>query len=561
MPTSSEEAFQPNPAAKTTWLSVVVLLGIFATAAAYGIYTKFRIDVPSKHFAVLVRKTGQDITNDLEQAPGDKHKGVQHTLLSEGRYFYNPYYWDWNVYPMIEVTEGMMGVRVRLYGDDLPYGHFVATQENQKGIVAEVLRPGRYAINAMQSANPDVRPIGDFTEIIELHEPITIPAGYKGIVTNLAGPMPEDPNSLLVDAGRRGVQEAALDPGTYYMNPYTHRISAIDCRSQRFNLAENYDMGFPSKDGFWVSLDGIIEFRVKPNEAAEVFVMYNEKNNDASGENRIGDEIIQKVIMPNARAFCRLRGSNSSGVQFISGKTRSAFQAEFQEAIRETCDKQGIEIVQALITKIHPPQAIAEPVRQREVARQELRQYQQEKFQQDAEAKLAIEKALIGQKEALVVAQQAVVKTVTKANELQQVAVLKAEEHLEVSRRDLDAAKDRASAVLARARAQAGIIEFANRAEAAGWKRAVDALDGDGEAYARFVLYQKLAPGYRTIMANTADSPLMDILSSVAARPSRDSPSPDSPSPDSPSPAAGELTDSAPIIEFDEDTNLPKTDE
>ena len=108
---------------------------------------------------------------------------------------------------------------------------------------------------------------------------MTIPAGFRGVETNLAGPMPENPNVILVERGMRGVQETSLEPGTYYINPYQRRISLVDCRSQRINLAEERDLGFPSKDGFWVSLDGIVEFRIKPEKASEVFVTYNEDIN------------------------------------------------------------------------------------------------------------------------------------------------------------------------------------------------------------------------------------------------------------------------------------------
>ena len=68
-------------------------------------------------------------------------------------------------------------------------------------------------------------------------------------------------------------------------------------------------MGFPSKDGFWVSLDGIIEFRVNPERAAQVYVEYNDSQNG----DRIDEEIVAKVIMPNARSFCRLEGSKQVG--------------------------------------------------------------------------------------------------------------------------------------------------------------------------------------------------------------------------------------------------------
>ena len=97
-------------------------------------------------------------------------------------------------------------------------------------------------------------------------------------------------------------------------------------------------------------------------------------------------------------------------------------------------------------------------------------------------------------------------------------AVVKANEQLEVARYDLLAAKDDAEAILARARAEAGVVEFENRAVAAGWKRAVEAFGGDGEAFAQYVLYQKLAPGFRSIMTNTADSPFMEVFRNFAQR-------------------------------------------
>ena len=44
-------------------------------------------------------------------------------------------------------------------------------------------------------------------------------------------------------------------------------------------------MGFPSKDGFWVTLDGVIEFAIKPGSEAEAFVMYNEDVTGAASAN------------------------------------------------------------------------------------------------------------------------------------------------------------------------------------------------------------------------------------------------------------------------------------
>ena len=470
-----------------------------------------RIDVPTEHIAVLVRKTGKDLDPGVEIAPSAEYKGVQQEVLAEGRHFYNPWTWDWMVVPQVNIPEGKLGVRIRLYGEDLPYGEIIASSEDHKGIVPEVIKPARYPLNAFVIGEL-VRARDNYAEHIELHDPVTIDPGFKGVVTNLSGPMPEDPNVLLVPVGYRGVQAKTLDPETYYRNPYMERINLIDCRSQRFNLSDGGEMGFPSKDGFWVTLDGIIEFRVKPEEAARVFVTYNDESNDQGADAQVGEEIIKKVILPNARSFCRLRGSNHSGRDFISGETRIAFQKDFRKDLEDKCESQGIEIIQALITRIYPPQKIATPVRARQIAVQKKQQYTREILQQKSEEELAIEQELVKRKQELVEAERKVVLLTTEAKRRQEVAVIEANQRLKVAEFALKAAEDEAAAVLARGKAAAEVIEFQNAAEAAGWKKAVEAFAGDGAEYARYVMLKKLAPAFRRMMINTADSPIMDIF-------------------------------------------------
>jgi regulator of protease activity HflC (stomatin/prohibitin superfamily) len=490
---------------------LIVVLGV----AGYVAYWFCRIEVPSTYMAVLTKKTGYDLDNSTEFAASEDTKGVQLEVLGEGRYFYSPYDWKWEVVPQVEVPKGKLGVRIRLYGDELPPGEIIARTKNQKGIVPDYLPAGRYAINALvldktgEGLSISGREYDNYAEIIEIHNPVTIPAGYKGVVTKLSDKMPVDPNQLLSEPGTRGVQTGALDAETIYFNPYVERINLVDCRSQRFNISQSGEMGFPSKDGFWVSLDGVIEFRVKPEEAAKVFVAYND--NSVDGE-RVDREIIDKIILPNARSFCRLQGSNHSGREFISGETRVQFQQDFQKALAETCDSQGIEIVQALITTIRPPQKIASPVRDRQIALQEELQYQQEVLQQLSEQELAVEKEMVERGQSLVAADQSVVKVVTEAMQRQEVAIIGANQRLKVAEFKLEAAQDTAAAVVERGKAVAEVIKFHNEAEAAGWRKSVEAFNGDGNQYSRWVLLQKLAPAYRQMMINTADSPLMDVF-------------------------------------------------
>lgn len=506
-------------AGKLGSLLLLVVGGLLAVGIWFFLY--WRIEVPSGQIAVLTKKTGSELTNATEivrEADFGKFKGIQEKLLTEGRYFYNPWSWDWDVVKQVEIPENRLGVRIRLYGDDLGYGNLIADQESQKGIAAEVLRPGRYPINAIVydvGTDPMLSYENDrdnYIELVELHEPVVVPAGFKGVVTKLSAPLADDPNQLIVEEGRRGVQKTTLNPGVYYINPYVTRVSLVDCRSQRFNLSTGGEMGFPSRDGFWVKLDGRIEFRVDPERAAEVFVTYNDADNDDGLDARVEEEIITKIILPNARSFCRLRGSDNSGRDFILGEKRLQFQQDFQKTLSETCESQGIEIVQALITRISPPQQIALPVRERQIAVQQSDQYQKQIQQQASEQQLRIEQELVKRKEAIVEADREVVTLTTEAQRQQEVAVIEANQRKTVAISELAAAEDQAEAIRARGEAAADVIKFGNEAEAAGWAKAVEAYDGDGDEYARWVMLRKMAPAFRQMMVNTADSPLMNIF-------------------------------------------------
>jgi regulator of protease activity HflC (stomatin/prohibitin superfamily) len=477
-----------------------VLLGL---GLAVSLYNQCKIEVGTGEQAVLIRREGLELEPDMELAPPPKdgkyyYKGVQtggpnNGVLTEGRYFYNPYLWTWEIMPQFVVPADKIGIRIALSGDDMPPGQILA-EPGEKGILREVLKPGRY-------------PYNPYAEQIELQNPVTIPAGLRGVVTRLAGPLSKKPNVFLVEDGERGVQRTTFEPGTYYLNPYETRVSQVDCRSRRFNLGQDAEMNFLSADGFPITLDGVVEFRILPEKVAEMFVKYNETaNGDA-----IDEEIIAKIITPESRSLCRIGGSKLSGGQFISGEDREKFQTDLVKSLTENCQKQGIEILAVAITSIQPPADITQPVQQREVAKQQLAQFRREKLQQLSEAKLKIEVMLADQKKRVVEADQEVVEKTTKAEQEQEVARTLAEQKLTVAQTRLEAARDKASAILAKAGAAADVIKFDNAAEAAGLSAQVAAFGGDGAALSRNMLMGKLAPAYRTILSNS-EGPLMDLF-------------------------------------------------
>lgn len=221
MSNSSGLILGPGRRNSGTGLLAVMLLSGVAVAVSWMIYSSFRIDVGSGEIAVLTHKVGSDLRNGQEVAPDDSYKGVQKKVLTEGRYFYNPYSWSWEVVKQVEIMPGEMGVMISLTGDDLGYGEFLAKVDDKgdattKGIMPGILNAGRY-------------PVNPYLYSVEVHKPISIPAGFRGVVTNLAAPLATKPNRLLVEPGERGVQEATLESGTHYLSPYVYRVDLVDC--------------------------------------------------------------------------------------------------------------------------------------------------------------------------------------------------------------------------------------------------------------------------------------------------------------------------------------------
>ena len=122
-------------------LAVMLLSGI-VIALSWMVYSSFRIDVGEGEIAILTHKVGSDLTNAQEVAPDETYKGIQKKVLTEGRYFYNPYSWSWEVVRQTEVMSGEMGVMISLTGDDLGYGEYLAKVDAEGNATTKGIMPG-----------------------------------------------------------------------------------------------------------------------------------------------------------------------------------------------------------------------------------------------------------------------------------------------------------------------------------------------------------------------------------------------------------------------------------
>ena len=471
-----------------------LLFGPFALAVAVFAIFLFvwfgcRIEPRGGQIAVLIHKTGQDLPAGQVLALDPKQKGIQLEVLAEGRYFRNPYSWGWEIHKITDIPAGKLGVVTRLYGPDLAAGKILA-EEGTKGIVPDVLTPGKYRINP-------------YANHVELFNAIRIRPGHVGVKTQLVGAdvlnseLPENErNTFLVPENLKGVITEVIDPGTYYLNPYVVNVVEVNLQSQRFEMSGDDVISFLTLDGFTVTVEGTIEFGLEREKSALL-------------THRVGDmdDIIKKVILPRARGFSRIEGSKHPAVDFIVGETRQKFQSELESHLRARSVDWGVDIKSVLIRKIIVPDEIASISRDREVAVQEAHKYEQQIEQARSQAELVKQQTLALQNAEKVKADTARIQAVISAQQGQSVDLIAAQQRLGVAKVDLQAAEFQAQAILAEARGKGDAITAANAAEASVVGSLVTAFGG-GLNLARYQLYTAVGPKIETILTSDEESEL-----------------------------------------------------
>jgi regulator of protease activity HflC (stomatin/prohibitin superfamily) len=506
------EAPPPRPRPSAARTLVALALGALVIYGGY-FWTIRRQVVPAGKVLVLMKKNGtRSLPGDqiiVPRPPDQKTdptgydkwenqygdvNGILEQVYPEGTYFgFSPFDYERKIVDAVMVPNGKVGIVVKKFGDKLDEGQVLADPDrNQRGPLSRVLQPARYN----EYSNP-------YAYEVKYVDPIQVDPGHRGVVTVMAGALPKNPNGYLVNDGELGVQRATEPEGFRYINPYAKRITPISITSQRFEMVGNDAIMFPSSDSFDIKMQGFVEWSIIPDKLALLYVQYGS-----------GGELIpyldDKVILPYARSFSRLVGSQYSARDFISGDTKLKFQHEFESKLREACEKQGIEVLQALVRDIVPPDDIKNPINEREVAKQQILTLQQQMQVAKSSATLATQTEMASQNQKIGEANKQVVTLVKKAEQDKDVAVTKANQDLAVAQLRLDAAKNLADATVARGQAEANVILLNKQAEAEPLRQQVAAF-GDGNAYAQYFFYQKVAPSVKSILTNT-DGPFADLF-------------------------------------------------
>lgn len=508
---------------------VLILAGVSLAI----VWTSFRVYVPPDSCLVLIRKTGSPRPSGQDIAePGQK--GIQRETLGPGRYFLNPWSWDWELKPLVDISAGnpitwreqftesgagykvpqttgewpQVGVLVNRVGKPAPEGQQVV-DAGFRGIQRDVLTPGTYRINP-------------YVYEVKMHPATVVPMGCCGVVTSLLGEMPalqtsseasigpdgqpivDKPKVVreLAGPGQRGVQRDVLPPGIYYINPYAQQVKVIwigyNLMSQVKGDANTEIISFPSKDGFTVDVDVTVVWGLHPAHTAEMI-------------SEVGDaDRIKQIILSQIRSICRNLGSDYNSTEFISGESRERYQQSVTDTLRRVCREKDLEVLIALISNIqvHGGTAIVEgqldlkqTIQRGFIAREQELTKQAQRETATVRANLEEAKVAVDVARETITAETRMRVAEIAADAEKEAREIDAQRDLEVAQIERQVAELDAQTTRLLGKAHADVERLKNAAEADGKRMMVEAFGG-GRAYNLYTFASGFKPdGIRLIFA------------------------------------------------------------
>ncbi|MGO9596636.1 MAG: SPFH domain-containing protein [Isosphaeraceae bacterium] len=494
-----------------------------------------RIEIPPG-YSLLVRYKGpwpfgtrsQGSEGQLvqtDEAGRPRGIGILADMPGPGRHFYSPLEYETQLVKDEVIAPGKLGVVVSKIGKPLPEGTYLVDEPGYRGILRQVLTPGRYRLNkyAFDVKIVDVDTCAEPATRVKRRadDPTLIPPGYVGVVTNKAG----NPRTHEV----RGIQKQVLQPGIYFLNPEEKRIDIISVgyaetsltvvaqgksRSARIGSSDTagseeapgsldrsdrmgatsaddptYAAGkgieFPSSDGFPIHMDYTAIWGILPEQAPDVVRQFG-----------MLKDVEQKVVLPQIESICRLHGSRRGAVEMLVGDTREEFQNETSAELERVLTSKNLSLLFGLTRHIYVPKAVREPIQKAKIADELTKTRDQEQLTAKAQADLTEAKARVvfeerrTQAETAKLVAEVAAEGEKKAKEIEAMTE-KFKAEIDARSADIDAQTTR---LLGEARAQA--IKLAREAKAQRLQLLVKAMGGP-DAYERYIFAEGLPSNLR----------------------------------------------------------------
>jgi uncharacterized membrane protein YqiK len=263
--------------------------------------------------------------------------------------------------------------------------------------------------------------------------------------------------AYVVPDGFRGIQEAVVGPGRYYVNTLAVTPVVIPTTNQTVEwTAEQIKGSFDpfeviSKDGFTMQLEVRVVFRVKPEDAPFMVA-------------KIGsiDRLIQNVMHPLIDSIFRNQASESSAMAYLQNRHEEQERAEIR--VRTHLLKYHVDVVNVLICHIRLPEELMKTQTEKVLAEQRQTMFN---AQREAEVnRIELEK--------------------TKAHADNQKSLMEATVGVEISSRRAEQRRSEgegeAHYILQTGKAEAEKVRLMGEAQGVAYREQVNALGPQGVA-------------------------------------------------------------------------------
>jgi uncharacterized membrane protein YqiK len=263
--------------------------------------------------------------------------------------------------------------------------------------------------------------------------------------------------AYVVPEGFRGIQEAVVGPGRYYVNTLAVSPIVIPTTNQTVewtagDVSNTFDpFEVISKDGFTMQLEVRVVFRVKPEDAPFMVA-------------KIGgiDRLIQNVMHPLIDSIFRNQASESSAMAYLQNRHEEQERAEAR--VRAHLLKYHVDVVNVLICHIHLPEELMKTQTEKILAEQRQNMYNAQREAEDKRIQLEKTKAHADNQKDLMAATVGV-----------EIAGKRSEQRKAE-------AEGEASYILQTGRAEAEKVRLMGEAQGVAYREQVNALGAQGVA-------------------------------------------------------------------------------
>jgi hypothetical protein len=468
----------------------IALLGGVAVLliALVIVWNMFVVYVPPNQMLVITAKNGEPLPEGYVVAK-EGQKGVQKKVLGEGYHFIVPIAYETELRDNYEIPPDKIGVVTNLGGQTPPEGRILVDNDEEKGIRRKVLPPGRHRLNPY-AVKVDIE---DATRINPGYVGVLRRLLGKESTSRFA--QNDEEKGILRQVLQPGLYY--INPKEYevihaevgiYQTTFHYSENSRESSPGDFPA-----ITFPVKDGNTIRMDCTIEWEMLPRDTPDLAALFGTRR---EGNRTLVDiqAIVRNLIKVRAEKISRDRGFNYRAQDFLEGEQREQFQKDFTDELERVCMEKQVQVRSAFIRRIVIPEDFLKEKRAKQVAVETRLTNEKRELTADAKAaKKEAEKAVdvaVAQVEAETARLVAGIDQDAANIELKADAdVEKLTKEYEAKIALLDAEKTR---VLGTAEAESKKLKETATAEI--FKMKMEVFQDRPDAYLRYVMAQELNP-------------------------------------------------------------------